>query len=207
MLGVLYFSFLEQVFSYLTVHLRRMKDRAATTSVLDEEEHLRFHRAIYRMWILQVLGEASFRIKDNFSPNLGFLIGLSPRETAELVEARDFMQLVSDTHAAGMFTSWPTPSLPPQTLLVALGRRNWLLRTLYDPEEVVYAFHSTRAALESLPSAVPQNVFGVRIQQAFIFQVSQRTSSGDARDYSGRAILDQHLARPQLKCKHRSVLT
>lgn len=75
--------------------LERFKDRTAPISTLSEPEKLRFHRAIYRAWIISVLSI------DNENPNPGqdeiqpaFLSDLTDEELVELFEVVNFLDTI-----------------------------------------------------------------------------------------------------------------
>ncbi|EJD04342.1 uncharacterized protein FOMMEDRAFT_155474 [Fomitiporia mediterranea MF3/22] len=70
----------------------RYKDRTALTSTLSEVESLRFHRAIYRTWIMAVLLEGDrYQYSDIVDKGIGFLTDLCERELAELREVEFFL--------------------------------------------------------------------------------------------------------------------
>ncbi|EJD04341.1 uncharacterized protein FOMMEDRAFT_155473 [Fomitiporia mediterranea MF3/22] len=68
------------------------KDRTAPTSTLSEVESLRFHRAIYRTWIITVLlGDDMHQLSDIVIKGIKVFTDLCERELAELHEVMLFL--------------------------------------------------------------------------------------------------------------------
>ena len=74
--------------------LTSYKDRNATVSTLSETEKFRFHRAIYRIWVLSVLANDKHEQSKWEGSKLTFLESMSERESVEMFEGMTFLHNV-----------------------------------------------------------------------------------------------------------------